>query len=794
MVFQPPPLILLDLEHPHTERPCDVPGSGDDTRFLSLGLSSLKVSCSLTKRVIANFDLAGQYPFGFNPIYGFGEPEPWGVWCDGKRSRVLLTLPEFPAHGCDISLTYMRAPWCELVDLYINYVPLGCRALSDETELTFSAEPYQFWRTANEALHNVSLIPGRNSHVTVVMINYNRWDLTFACVLAILGSETEFDYDIIIVDNGSNLESADALVKLQLPARILQLPERRSFGEVNNFAAEKARGSNLLLLNNDAFVASDCISRLMRVVKPGSAAGPVFEWPDGRLQEAGSFINVDATSIQRRFWNFQGQLSELSPTSEVDYISAACLMISRNDYLRLGGFDPAYEPAYYEDTDLCCRLRALGGSVVLARDARVMHVLSATSKTLSPSDPAADAVIRTREIFRSRWSRWLWTRDFSDQARADELTFTDNDSFESSGPMNAFLISDPLLGDSETYALLTHCAAVAQDAPTLLASPTAYSRLRLLHLTRKFSIPASGLKSTDFGSLNAECLKSVIQSSHELPPPVAHHGKRATILYCPNALPANYMRDEELRERIDWLTGFHRIVTNSELSKRRILDILTGTGLTNIPVEVIIPPIPKWAHSREEPKETLVVSVGPFQASNLSRDGHATVLRAFLDFCRGHSDRRWRLICMGEIAKPQEISCYLDLHASAASEDSVRFLLNPTRQQTCNVLSRAALCVSADMVEAAGDLGQHYPDCAVLVHTAITFGCIPIVPMGGVSAELCAKLGVGLFFNNHCELKRQLHAAEHLAFAEKRGWAGERICEESLESWRRVLRELQGTR
>ena len=89
------------------------------------------------------------------------------------------------------------------------------------------------------------------------------------------------------------------------------------------------------------------------------ATGPMFLFPDGTVQEAGA--TVDANGYPMRFGRFEKTPSAGSLTAKfVDYISAAALVLSRELFMECGGFDLCYEPAYYEDTDLCFKVQALG--------------------------------------------------------------------------------------------------------------------------------------------------------------------------------------------------------------------------------------------------------------------------------------------------------------------------------------------------------------------------------------------------------------------------------------------------
>ena len=91
-------------------------------------------------------------------------------------------------------------------------------------------------------------------------------------------------------------------------------------------------------------------------------------------------------------------------TRTVDYGSAACLIVRADLFAKVGGFDPAYTPAYYEDADLCFKLAERGFSTVFEPRARVVHLRGGTSAR-------ANALMRVnRHVFASRWRERLERR------------------------------------------------------------------------------------------------------------------------------------------------------------------------------------------------------------------------------------------------------------------------------------------------------------------------------------------------------------------------------------------------
>ncbi|MGD0195839.1 MAG: glycosyltransferase family 2 protein [Candidatus Dormibacteria bacterium] len=239
--------------------------------------------------------------------------------------------------------------------------------------------------------------------VTVVMLTYNRWDLTKEA-LRLLAEVTQPRYEVVIVDNASTDGTLAELDRVE-GARILRNPTNLGFGPANNQGAAMARGRYLLLLNSDAWVRPGWLEPLIEVADadPGVAAvAPKLLYPDGRLQEAGSIIWRDGR-VRQYGDGDRSNRPEYNFRRTVDYASAACLLVRRSAFISVGGFDPRFAPVYYEDVDLCLALAARPGRVVYQPRSVVEHVRGASST----GGVQSARVERNRRVLRARWQSVL---------------------------------------------------------------------------------------------------------------------------------------------------------------------------------------------------------------------------------------------------------------------------------------------------------------------------------------------------------------------------------------------------
>lgn len=217
--------------------------------------------------------------------------------------------------------------------------------------------------------------------VSILLVLFNQAAMTLACLRAI-ASKVDMPAEVVIVDNASSDWTASLLDRLD-GARILRNTENQHFVKAVNQAAELARGEALLLLNNDACLRKGTLdaawSTLFAYPDAGAVGGPIV-LTDGTLQEAGSIIWSDGTCLGYGRGQDPGA-PEFQFAREVDYCSGAFLLVRRAAFDEVGGLDLAFAPAYYEETDLCMRLRTAGWRVLYDPRAVVDHFefASATS-------------------------------------------------------------------------------------------------------------------------------------------------------------------------------------------------------------------------------------------------------------------------------------------------------------------------------------------------------------------------------------------------------------------------------
>jgi O-antigen biosynthesis protein len=243
--------------------------------------------------------------------------------------------------------------------------------------------------------------------VSIVIPVYNQWETTRACLLSILENTDSIAFEVIVADDGST-DLTQQLHTLAPGVLHVVNPVNLGFLRNCNHAAQQARGSYVLLLNNDTQVQPHWLDALLEVAEADAQTGivgPMLLYPDGSLQEAGGIIWKDGSG-----WNYgkhdYPERPEYNYRKEVDYISGACILVRKSLWQALGGFDERFSPAYYEDTDLAFAAREFGYKVVYQPRSRVVHLEGISHGTDVNQGVKARQVVN-QQIFRAKWHTQL---------------------------------------------------------------------------------------------------------------------------------------------------------------------------------------------------------------------------------------------------------------------------------------------------------------------------------------------------------------------------------------------------
>jgi O-antigen biosynthesis protein len=224
-------------------------------------------------------------------------------------------------------------------------------------------------------------LPGSDDPlVSIVIPLYSHAELTRAALESIREHTSGIRYEVVLVDDAADSETKSLLEHVR-GARILVNEENMGYLRSIQRGADAARGRWIVLCNNDIEVQPGWLAALLDCGESHAEiaiVGPKFIYPDGSLAEAGAIIWRDGTG-----WNY-GRGGDPGDCHyeyrrDVDYASAAALLVRLDFWRDVGGFDERFAPMYFEDTDLCFAARARKLRVMYEPRAHVVHVEGATA-------------------------------------------------------------------------------------------------------------------------------------------------------------------------------------------------------------------------------------------------------------------------------------------------------------------------------------------------------------------------------------------------------------------------------
>lgn len=230
--------------------------------------------------------------------------------------------------------------------------------------------------------------------LAAVIVNYNAGVELRTALQSIADEMTGRTWEAVVVDNHSTDGSADIAGEFAPQARVLRNPANVGFGRAVNQGVAATSAPLVLIMNPDCRLESGAAATLTAEIESHRScaiAGPRVLDPDGSVQGSargdpdmltGLFgrtgplrFLMPASSIARR-----NVVTSATDSTVVDWVSGACMLVRRSAFEGVGGFDPRYF-LYWEDADLCRRLRAYGHEIRYVPSATAVHRVGHSSKT-----------------------------------------------------------------------------------------------------------------------------------------------------------------------------------------------------------------------------------------------------------------------------------------------------------------------------------------------------------------------------------------------------------------------------
>ena len=245
---------------------------------------------------------------------------------------------------------------------------------------------------------------------SIIIVSFNTRDLLRRCLASVFEEAASIKVEVIVVDNASSDRSAE-MVEQEFPqATLIRSDINLGFGAANNLALGQSRGRYFILLNSDAFFAPGALALSIRHMDENprvALGGSRLVGQDGSSQPSARRFHSLLTDgfvltglaakfpRSRLFGSFDRTWADQSRPTQVDWVPGAFSIIRPEALQKVGEFDPSFF-LYYEEVDLCLRMRRAGLQVWYWPDIVVTHIGGESSRqhtTLNISSQAAQVVL-----------------------------------------------------------------------------------------------------------------------------------------------------------------------------------------------------------------------------------------------------------------------------------------------------------------------------------------------------------------------------------------------------------------
>jgi GT2 family glycosyltransferase len=232
---------------------------------------------------------------------------------------------------------------------------------------------------------------------TVIVVSYNTRELTLQAVAAARKATVEFDARVVVADNGSTDGTAEALRAADPDVVVLVNPDNPGYGAAVNRAAATQPAAYVCAMNADVVLEPESLATLRRFLDANRACGlvgPALVYPDGTPQPSakrfptlglalGEVFGLHSLAPRNRWVRrFYYEDRDLTREALVDTVSGAVMLLRGEAFDAVGRFDEGFW-MYFEETDLCRRLRSRGYSVALCPAAQAAHQHAASTRQAS---------------------------------------------------------------------------------------------------------------------------------------------------------------------------------------------------------------------------------------------------------------------------------------------------------------------------------------------------------------------------------------------------------------------------
>lgn len=244
--------------------------------------------------------------------------------------------------------------------------------------------------------------------LSISIVNYNTKDFLRNCLKSIFENTSRIDYEIFVVDNASS-DGSPEMVEREFPqVKLIRNKENAGFSKANNQAFRRAIGKHFLLLNPDCLAKKNILYKMVQFMNKHpevGVAGCKIKNPNGRIEfSAGRSLNLFtefSLKFRKKLAGSNGYFDRLltrnyNKSREVDWVIGAFLIVCSSAYREVQGMDENYF-LYFEETDLCKRIKKRGWKIYYNSNCEVLHLHGRSMAT--EAEEKISRIYRTSQLY-----------------------------------------------------------------------------------------------------------------------------------------------------------------------------------------------------------------------------------------------------------------------------------------------------------------------------------------------------------------------------------------------------------
>lgn len=222
--------------------------------------------------------------------------------------------------------------------------------------------------------------------LSIIIPSFNRKELLRECLGSIYANRPCFVFEIIVQDDFSSDGTVEMIKKGFPQVRVFQNTEKGFFAATCNNGAKQAQGDYVMILGQDTKFIDNTLEKLVSFIDKDNVIGAITPGlvyadlkPQYRIRNFPTLKNLflqmlaDVHLLPKKFSYYKLLNFDFSKTREIEQPSADVLVIRKNVFDRLDGFDAENFPGYFNDVDLCYRIKKAGFKIYYLADTKIIH-------------------------------------------------------------------------------------------------------------------------------------------------------------------------------------------------------------------------------------------------------------------------------------------------------------------------------------------------------------------------------------------------------------------------------------